>query len=115
MSAYVDKIKEQNDASYYSKIAHIQERYGGEATFPHFVRYILDSPEVKSCARSSCEEVDAHWRPFHSRCAYCDVSYDVIGKMESFEEDVRYVLYISTSVWSVQLKSSFSVIFVLIS
>ena len=99
MSAYVDKIKEQNDASYYSKIAHIQERYGGEATFPHFVRYILDSPEVKSCARSSCEEVDAHWRPFHSRCAYCDVSYDVIGKMESFEEDVRYVLYILTSVW----------------
>ena len=27
-------------------------------------------------------------RPFHSRCAYCDVTYDAIGKLESCEEDV---------------------------
>ena len=90
VSAYVDKIKEQNDASYYSKIAQIKERYGGEPTFPHFVQYILDSPEVRGCTLEDCETVDAHWRPFYARCAYCDVDYDVIGKMESFEEDVRF-------------------------
>ena len=26
------------------------------------------------------------------RCAYCDVPYDIIGKMETFDDDVRYVL-----------------------
>jgi hypothetical protein len=89
VSAYVDKIKEQNDASYYSTIAQIQEKYGGEATFPHFVQYILDSPEVQNCSIDDCHSVDAHWRPFYDRCAYCNVDYDVIGKMESFEDDVK--------------------------
>ncbi len=26
------------------------------------------------------------------RCAYCDLPYDIIGKMETFDDDVRYVL-----------------------
>ena len=26
------------------------------------------------------------------RCGYCDVSYDVIGKMETFTEDVSFIL-----------------------
>ena len=32
------------------------------------------------------------FRPFHHRCSYCDVSYDVIGFMEDFDEDVEYII-----------------------
>lgn len=102
VSAYLDKIRDQNDASYFWRIAIIRKKFGGdEATFENFVRYILDSPELTGCVASttsesssssslsSCDAVDAHWRPFFARCAYCDVDYDVIGKLETFEEDVR--------------------------
>ena len=30
-------------------------------------------------------------RPFLSKCHYCDIDFDVIGKLEDFEEDVAYI------------------------
>ena len=32
------------------------------------------------------------FRPFHHRCSYCEVNYDVIGFMEDFDDDVEYVV-----------------------
>ena len=40
--------------------------------------------------RSNCT-VDVHWRPYFKRCQYCQIDYDVIGKQESFKEDVKYI------------------------
>ena len=38
----------------------------------------------------SCrKQVDVHWRPYYQRCAYCDITYSFIGRMESFNEDVE--------------------------
>ena len=31
-------------------------------------------------------------RPFYHRCSYCDIHYDVIGFMEDFKEDFRYIV-----------------------
>ena len=31
------------------------------------------------------------WNPINSHCNYCDIEYDVIGRMESFNEDVKYM------------------------
>ena len=30
-------------------------------------------------------------RPQHSRCAYCDINYDFIGRAETFDQDRFYV------------------------
>ena len=30
-------------------------------------------------------------RPYLPKCHYCDVDFDVIGKLEDFEEDVAYI------------------------
>ena len=30
-------------------------------------------------------------RPYLPKCHYCDVDFDVIGKIEDFEEDVAYI------------------------
>ena len=32
-----------------------------------------------------------HSRPYLPQCLYCDVDFDVIGKLEDFEEDVAYI------------------------
>ena len=32
-----------------------------------------------------------HSRPYLPRCLYCDVDFDVIGKLEDFDEDVAYI------------------------
>ena len=33
-----------------------------------------------------------HWRPFQSRCNFCAISYHVIGRMENFNDDVKYII-----------------------
>ena len=32
-----------------------------------------------------------NYRPYLPKCNYCDVDFDVIGKLEDFEEDVAYI------------------------
>ena len=35
--------------------------------------------------------MNRHWKPFISRCSYCSVPYAVISKVETFEEDKRFI------------------------
>ena len=60
--------------------------------FPQFVDYVLRDAASKCGKGHNCGGVDAHWRPQYSRCLYCDIPYDVIGKMETFADDVRYIV-----------------------
>ena len=32
-----------------------------------------------------------HFRPYLPHCLYCDIDFDVIGKLEDFGEDVAYI------------------------
>ena len=32
-----------------------------------------------------------HSRPYLPQCLYCDVDFDVIGKLEEFDDDVAYI------------------------
>ena len=32
------------------------------------------------------------FRPFYHRCSYCDIHYDVIGLIEEFNDDFRYII-----------------------
>ena len=36
--------------------------------------------------------ISTTFRPYHHRCSYCDVSYDVIGFMEDFDNDFDYIV-----------------------
>ena len=51
---------------------------------------ILDQSE-KNCQQLNNCKLDNHWKPFISRCAYCDVRYSVIAKAETIEEDQKYI------------------------
>ena len=36
-------------------------------------------------------KLERHWRPYISRCAFCDYPYTVIAKLETIDEDQKYI------------------------
>ena len=46
--------------------------------------------ELNSHFRSPCQ-MDIHLTPFYRRCDYCNIDYDFIGKVETFNEDVKFI------------------------
>ena len=45
--------------------------------------------------------VNPHWRPYVSRCDYCNIKFTVIAKMETFGADLAHI----SSLAGVQFKS----------
>ena len=86
MSAFEQKVKYGN----YKGLAALTGR-----RFPAFIDYILGDAKHKKCfdtnAKSNCH-LDVHWRPFYARCGYCDIDYDFIGTMETFDQDRAYII-----------------------
>ena len=89
MSAFQDKLVDQSD-KFYTRVVHqIRDTYG-EVTFANFVQFILDQ-SGRVCRTINRCNLDKHWRPFVSRCGYCDVPYDVIATAENIAEDQKYI------------------------
>jgi len=89
VSAFQDKLVDQSD-KFYTRVVHqIRDTYG-EVTFANFVQFILDR-SGRVCRTINRCNLDKHWRPFASRCGYCDVPYDVIATAENIAEDQKYI------------------------
>jgi len=89
VSAFQDKMVDGTDPSYFNVRNYIIEKYG-DVTFPNFVNMILHKSISKCRTLNSCR-IDKHWRPFISRCGYCDLPYRVIAKAENFQDDQRFI------------------------
>ena len=59
-------------------------RTGKQVKFPEFVKFILD-PETP-------RPLNAHWREYYKLCYPCLIQYDAVGKYDTFDDDVDYVL-----------------------
>jgi hypothetical protein len=59
---------------------------GNDVTFPEFVTFVID--EWKKMKRP----LDAHWRPVIDLCLPCDMQFHFIGKFETLNRDVDYLL-----------------------
>ena len=68
---------------------HIRKTYG-EVTFPNFVKMVLNESASGCPTMNSCN-LNIHWRPFITRCGYCDVPYDVIATAETMGLDQKYI------------------------
>ena len=55
-----------------------------DRTFPTFVDLVLTQYKKK--------DINPHWKPFYLRCFYCSFSYNLIGRMETFQDDFKYVV-----------------------
>ena len=78
-----------SDPSYFRVKNFIIEQYG-EVTFPNFIRMILIKSQTKCRSMNRCK-LDKHWKPFISRCAFCDIPYRVIARAETFQEDQKFI------------------------
>ena len=52
-----------------------------------FAKYL-----VETVKHSGIDSLDPHWRPQTSLCPFCADNFDVVGKMETFEEDRDFLL-----------------------
>ena len=78
-------------SSYEDKILGLSENgemFGGLyiKTFPQFVNYILNEWKTRN-------NTNEHWSPYYMHCDYCEIKYDIIGRTESFEDDLAYIAY----------------------
>jgi len=89
VSAFQDKLVDQGDKFYKRVVDHIRIKYG-EITFTSFVYMILDNSD-KLCKEMNSCRLDKHWKPFISRCGYCDMPYKVIAKAENFADDQKFI------------------------
>ena len=89
VSAYQDKLVDQADKFYKRVVDHIVHKYGA-VTFKNFVEMIL-SKARRHCRQMKDCRLDKHWRPFISRCGYCNVPYKVIAKAENFAQDQKFI------------------------
>ena len=85
MSAYQDKIVDNKK----KHLKHLLGMFGG-VSFVHFVKMILDKG-AKYCQEMNQCRLNYHWRPFISRCGYCDIPYNIIVKAETIQEDQKYL------------------------
>jgi len=80
VSAYEDKVLGRSENG---------EIFGGlgNKTFPQFVDYILTEWTYPQC--------NEHWQPQYMHCDFCEINYDIIGRVESLEDDLNYVAYMN--------------------
>ena len=89
VSAFQDKLVDESDKFYKRVVDHIINNYG-EINFENFVHMVIKNSK-KRCRRLNKCGLDKHWKPFISRCGYCDIPYKVIAKAENFAEDQKFI------------------------
>jgi len=89
VSAFQDKLVDGSDKFYKRVVDHIINTFG-EISFENFVYMILRNSKTR-CRRLKGCGLDKHWKPFISRCGYCDIPYKVIAKAENFAEDQKFI------------------------
>ncbi|CAG2190752.1 CHST11 [Mytilus edulis] len=92
LSGYLDKIFSPNPYYWYligSKAVEFTRKQkkhcGHDVTFPEMVEYFIHTEEQN-------KDRDGHFLPATDHCRPCFVKYDYIGKMETFADDVHFIL-----------------------
>ena len=96
LSAYMDKLFVPNTvfwekfgryivSNFRTNASSQSLRCGHDVTFPEFIRYVIHSQETGKFR-------DRHFVPIHDHCRMCKRHFDYIGHLETFSEDVVYIL-----------------------
>ena len=86
VSAYKDKVLSNEGEFFRGSIlpSVANEWYQNNHSFPSFVEFILNGYKNRTVS-------NVHWNPYSGNCNYCSIHFDVIGRMETFNEDVKYI------------------------
>ena len=81
-SCYTDKVLGQSeDGEVFEQL----QRFN--TSFSSFIDYILNDDFTKGESE--------HWIPQFLNCNYCEIKYDMIGRVETFYEDLKYIASIT--------------------
>lgn len=54
--------------------------------------YLVNTiPAEDDIRKKAGAHTNIHWRPYYVNCAPCNIHYDIILKMDTIDEDTRYV------------------------
>ncbi|XP_021357702.1 carbohydrate sulfotransferase 12-like [Mizuhopecten yessoensis] len=92
LSGYVDKLFTNNHVfwdttgkvilkNHRKNLSKKSKECGHDSTFSEFIKHVIES-ETSGLHRNP------HWYPMYDACRPCNIQYDVIGKIESFKEDL---------------------------
>ena len=56
-------------------------------TFPDFIDFVLHEWESHQC--------NEHWQPQYMHCDFCEINYDIVGRVENLEEDLKYIAHVN--------------------
>ena len=65
----------------------LSEKVNGN--FTAFIDLVIN--DVSRYMETLTGTIDPRWRPYYLQCDYCNIKFHVIGKVETFEEDIRNV------------------------
>ncbi|OWF47828.1 carbohydrate sulfotransferase 10-like [Mizuhopecten yessoensis] len=93
LSGYVDKLYTNNYIfwgvtgkkivnTHRANASKLSLECGHDITFPEFIKHVIRS-------ETSGKNRDPHWYPMYDACRPCSLEYDVIGKIETFKEDLK--------------------------
>ncbi|KAK7461998.1 hypothetical protein BaRGS_00038580, partial [Batillaria attramentaria] len=97
LSGYVDKLFAPNPFFWSAIGKHIIQNVrpdaspkslecGHDVTFPEFIKFVLESERTGKFKR------DKHFVSSFDQCKPCNITYDIVGKMETFPQDAGLVL-----------------------
>lgn len=58
---------------------------GNDVKFTEFIKYVIESEK-------SGRQRNIHFTPVYEHCSPCQLPYDFVGKMETFKEDILFLL-----------------------
>eukprot|EP00092_Neocalanus_flemingeri_P057252 GFUD01067984.1.p1 GENE.GFUD01067984.1~~GFUD01067984.1.p1 ORF type:complete len:291 (-),score=38.02 GFUD01067984.1:102-974(-) len=61
-------------------------------TFDQFVQSVLRTANTTQ-NKQTYFEMNQHWRPYNTYCAFCNINYKVISKSETFKEDKKEIMH----------------------
>lgn len=82
VSAYRDKFELARKSAYVYSHYSFKISGGRRPSFSQFVDYLLREP---------VDKYNDHWVPYWLHCHLCQVEYDVVGYMETLQEDMAFI------------------------
>ena len=81
LSAYRSFYETLSDDEYIKEF--LRQKKTDKLTFKYFIEYLVNLP---------LKYFDIHWMPMYLLCKPCQMKYDIIGRMNSLEEDSQRIL-----------------------
>ncbi|GFN81227.1 carbohydrate sulfotransferase [Plakobranchus ocellatus] len=86
---YWDRIGKYIVDKYRSEESREEDKCGSTVTFKEFLEYVAD----EELDNLRINQRDPHFTPAYDQCKVCALNYTLIGKMESFREDVYAIMH----------------------